>query len=316
MIKINITQKIIELYKETLIISLLPRRYFHLFKLKRSGQDLAKNKLCVFYKELIKNKKLMLYNKPLKLKDLLLADFHTLSQIKNENESITFTQEEKNIASSLYDDFRKKWAYTLVKELKVSVCSYCNRNYITNFGKNSTTTQLDHFFDKNDYPYFAISLYNLVPSCSTCNQRKSSKKKNIFYPYLESFNDSAKFKYDGIKSRKELSSQNLDFFDEERVNFHLEAIKDDDKVKEHIEVFNLKPLYNEHKDVIAELLQKRVIYSDSYINELMSLYEGTLFKNREDLLRLIACGYITDEEISKRPLSKLIKDISEELKLI
>ena len=65
-----------------------------------------------------------------------------------------------------------------------------------------------------------------------------------------------------------------------------------------------------------ELLQKRVIYSDSYIDELFKQYEETLFKNREDLLRLITCGYIGDEEISRRSLSKLIKDILLELGLI
>jgi hypothetical protein len=63
-------------------------------------------------------------------------------------------------------------------------------------------------------------------------------------------------------------------------------------------------------------LQKRVIYSDTYIDELFKQYEGTLFKNREDLLRLITCGYISDEEIDKRPLSKLIKDISQELEFL
>ena len=44
------------------------------------------------------------------------------------------------------------------------------------------------------------------------------------------------------------------------------------------------------------------------LDELLTKYEGTLFKNREDLQRLISGGYINDE-IGKRPLSKLIKDI-------
>ena len=75
-------------------------------------------------------------------------------------------------------------------------------------------------------------------------------------------------------------------------------------------------VYENHKDIVAELLQKREIYSDSYIDDLLNQYEGSLFKNREDLLRLITCGYVSDEDLHKRPLSKLIKDISEELKLI
>jgi hypothetical protein len=50
--------------------------------------------------------------------------------------------------------------------------------------------------------------------------------------------------------------------------------------------------------------------------ELMQNYEGTLFKNEEDILRLITCGYVDDKDLHKRPLSKLIKDISEELELL
>ncbi|WP_294880006.1 hypothetical protein, partial [Sulfurimonas sp. RIFOXYB12_FULL_35_9] len=84
----------------------------------------------------------------------------------------------------------------------------------------------------------------------------------------------------------------------------------------NLNVFELKDLYDNHKDIILELIQKAEIYNESYIDELMQKYEGTLFKNREDLLRLVTCGYVSDEDLHKRPLSKLIKDISEELNLI
>ena len=82
------------------------------------------------------------------------------------------------------------------------------------------------------------------------------------------------------------------------------------------EDFALEVLYQEHKDIVLELIQKREIYPDSYIDDLFHQYEGTLFKNREDVLRHITGGYIEDKDINKRPLSKLIKDISEELDLI
>lgn len=42
----------------------------------------------------------------------------------------------------------------------------------------------------------------------------------------------------------------------------------------------------------------------------------TLVKNEEDLLRLIFGGYISDEDLHKRPLSKLTKDILEQLEII
>ena len=184
-----------------------------------------------------------------------------------------------------------------------------------NFARNNqqnTTAQLDHFFNKSQYPCLSVCVYNLIPSCSVCNQRKSNKKENIFYPYTESFNDSAKFRYLGINNDDDKSQ---DFFHTSRIKLDIVAIKNEEKVKKHIEVFNLQSLYNEHKDIVSELLIKREIYPDSYIDELAQNYSG-VFKNREDLLRLITCGYVEDKDLDKRPLSKLIKDISEELELI
>ena len=64
---------------------------------------------------------------------------------------------------------------------------------------------------------------------------------------------------------------------------------------------------------VGEGNRTRVIY-EAKARKTFKLFG--LFKNREDLLRLISGGYINDEDINKRPLSKLIKDISEELGLI
>lgn len=99
-------------------------------------------------------------------------------------------------------------------------------------------------------------------------------------------------------------------------SLEIEIAKNIDKVNSHIETFNIQNLYNEHKDIALELFQKAQIYNESYIDQLYQKYEGTLFKNREDVLRHITGEFIEDIDINKRPLSKLIKDISEELDLI
>ena len=289
-------------------------------KLKKVENKKLKWETSIAKIDKLLKKKLKKCDSKITFEKLVKYDYEQIQKLVkflDDSPAITkLTKEQKDYFLTLYSRLNKPW---FINELEMKVCPYCNRNYIFNFLKADTkkaTAQLDHFFDKSTYPYLAISMYNLVPSCSTCNQRKSSKKVTIFYPYLESFNESVKFKYDGIKSREELSNQELDFFDEKRVEFHLEPIKNEEKVKKHIEVFNLKPLYDEHKDIVAELLQKRVIYPDSYIDELFERYEETLFNTREDVLRLVTCGYVTDDEIGKRPLSKLIKDISEELGLL
>lgn len=204
-------------------------------------------------------------------------------------------------------------AYDLAQKLKVNVCPYCNRNYtFTIKDKNSKSTRpdFDHFYDKGTNPILALSFYNLIPSCILCNSRLKSTAKfstiTHLHPYKDSFNDYAKFRLKIINSKF--------FYDEKGFDLKLETRNS--KAKKIKEDFALETLYQEHKDIALELIQKAQIYNESYIDELYQKYEGTLFKNREDVLRHITGGYIDDKDINKRPLSKLIKDISEELDLI
>jgi len=195
-------------------------------------------------------------------------------------------------------------AYKLVKDLNISTCPYCNRNTVYNLNKSDgRTSEIDHFYPKGKYPYFAISFYNLIPSCKVCNKLKMEEEINI-NPYEESF-------YENFK----LVVKNANFY-HSIDGFKLELKSEEDEVQKQIDTFKLDDLYQNHKDIVLELIQKETIYNESYLDELLIQYEGTLFKNREDLQRLISGGYVSDDEIGKRPLSKLVKDISNELGLI
>ena len=72
-------------------------------------------------------------------------------------------------------------------------------------------------------------------------------------------------------------------------------------------------IYKIYSNIAIELIKKRYLYSDNYLETLFKQYEGTLFKNMKHLKGLIYGNYITDEEIHKRPLAKLTKDILEDL---
>lgn len=195
-----------------------------------------------------------------------------------------------------------------ISNLNISVCLYCNRNYIINFDENSkTTAELDHFFSKSKYPYLAICVYNLIPSCHTCNQRKSDSSKEIYYPFKESFDDDVKFK---------ITLEDASLNDKNSINLSYNIMKNKDKANEHLKIFNIKNLYNEHKDLVFELLQKSKIYNESYIDELVKNYEGSVFSDKNELLRLITGAYMDNKDINKRPFNKLIKDVSEQIGLV
>lgn len=310
MIKINVSSKTIENFRTQVLSNFYDKKRNH----KNFKKNEKNNKWSISLLEIngLLKDKLKNYPREIDLEKLITLNYKELYDLKvfidNNEDSTKLTETEKDYFYTLYQKLKKP---EYIKDLDITVCPYCNRNYIFNFKKSKSleaTAQLDHFFDKSTYPYFSVSIFNLVPSCQTCNQRKSKKTDVIYHPFIESLNDDVKF---GLKIK-----DSKFYYDKNSLEIEVDVIKDEEKVNSHIETFNIQNLYNEHKDIVLELIQKAQIYNESYIDELYQKYEGTLFKNREDLLRLITGGYIEDKYINKRPLSKLIKDISEELDLV
>ena len=234
-----------------------------------------------------------------------------------------FTKEITQL-KDLYEVFRNKWAVEFMEDLGIKVCPFCNREYIFKFEDKINEepriiASLDHYYDKDTYPFLSVSIFNLIPCCHICNSKfkhtKNFYDKKHLHPYEDSFNEKAKFSQFFNNVNEE--NKKFSLLSKERISLSLKPIDCKDKVTQNtIDTFRLETLYQEHKDIVLELIEKREIYPDSYIDDLFHQYEGTLFKNREDVLRHITGGYIEDKDINKRPLSKLIKDISEELDLI
>lgn len=275
-------------------------------------------------------------NKLLKHKvisDLVLKQF-TLKEIITGNPTelekvITEVPEDKVILYKKefsqifnYEGF-KTWknynAYHLAKNLQVNVCPYCNRQYtftIIEKGteKGKTRPEFDHFYNQANYPFLALSFYNLVPSCKICNSTlKGSDKWSLsthIHPYQDGFGDKCKF------SLKLLARKGVDFFYGKEDAFEVILKHDEDKrIKQNIEDLCLESIYNEHKDNIKDLIKTSILYSDSYVNSLYHQFEGTLFSSIRDVQKMIVGNYISEEDLEKRVLSKLTKDISEELRV-
>ncbi len=88
-----------------------------------------------------------------------------------------------------------------------TTCPYCNYNkldLVQNCSaggiSNDTTAylDLDHFFAKVKNPFFAVSFFNLIPSCHSCNSiDKGSKIFSLntqIHPYIDSFDDYFRFR--------------------------------------------------------------------------------------------------------------------------
>jgi hypothetical protein len=212
---------------------------------------------------------------------------------------------------SRIEDSKQYDAYIFVKKLGIKTCPYCNRNYISIINKDEngnkqTRPEIDHFYPKSIYPFLACSFYNLIPSCKTCNHLKSdddSYVDKLINPYNIKESD---FKFSYLLNNIKILENNI--FNNENII----KIIFDKKLDKNDEYFQLEKLYQEHKDIVLELLIKKQYYPQSYINELKNNFGFT----QDEIYRYLFCNYKKDEDLHKRPLSKLIKDISEELKLI
>lgn len=184
----------------------------------------------------------------------------------------------------------------LAKELNVRTCPYCNRAYtFTVKGRSSVRPEFDHFYPKSKYPYFALSFYNLVPSCHICNHIKGEKIINI-HPYEKEFGNNYKFLLDPLEVmlENEVSHVNID------------------PNNNNIEVFMLNELYNHHLDYINEIVDKARAYNSDYYNGLIESFQQ-LGACPSEINRYIWGCYLEVVEHGKRPLSKLTKDILDQL---
>jgi len=213
-------------------------------------------------------------------------------------------------------------AYTLCQMLDINICPYCNKNAIVTIADSDndvfTRPTLDHFLDKATYPFFALSLYNLIPSCHICNFNKGSKPFCIdkhIHPYFDDFNKIKEFGVDNILLslvHKE-SDFKIVFKDKENISSSAKI-----KADNHIKDFGLETLYTSHKDKVLELVDFSRAYNEDAFENLVNTFKGSteIFKDTNDVKRLLLGHHVENGNIDKRPLNKLVKDISEKLGLI
>jgi len=243
------------------------------------------------------------------LADLLYGSFEELQSIK-ERLGIMSDREDVKTLFSYERKFQIPIANFFEKQVEVHVCYFCNIEYINKFTTHNKKVKngftLDHYLDKGKYPYLALSLYNLIPSCYVCNSKvKGRNEVNTLSPTSSSFDFHEK-----VKFKTFMKNENLQIVVDE--DFSL-LLKEDfsDIYAQYIKVFELDGRYAYHKYKVIEMINKRKEYPDSRIRELAHLIQKTEEEVKQDLF-----GEYFNEELYKRPLSKLIRDISKELGLL
>jgi hypothetical protein len=224
-----------------------------------------------------------------------------------------------------YNQFTKKndgkFAYDFTENLDVNVCLYCNRQYTftlyTTEGKCRPT--LDHFLDKATYPYFALSFYNLIPSCYTCNSSLKNQRKFVYgenlHPFNESMMDVMNFGID-IRGIDFINGVEKDF----NITFKPSTSCTDaeliERCRRNAEVFKIEELYQGHKDYASQIIKRAYFYDESKINELYNFEtpkKNKLFDSKVEAIEFALGNYLTEKGLGKRPLAKFTKDIIADL---
>lgn len=270
------------------------------------------------------------------LEYLVIGNLETLSLAVTEYKKMTkqlTTIDKEYILDKLevfvkeYNYFKraKEWnAYKFQKGLEVIICPYCNSQFTFIFESSTGRSRapLDHFFDKDTYPFLAISLYNLVPSCKVCNsdlKHTNTVSLNTHYsPFEKGIEKRLKIKREIVKASDLISTNSVNSNDyvgtilgaNEDFNIVFDYDGDEDyygeKIKGNIDLFHLDTIYNKfHKDYVQDLIKKALIYNEAYLNQLTR--SNSLIFSGENHLHDSLFNVVTDDK--KRILGKLTRDI-------
>ena len=225
----------------------------------------------------------------------------------------------KNISEYFnYTGFRNgsksRW---LADKLNIKSCPYCNSQYtltVNNPGGGQLKFQFDHFYPKSKYPYLSISLYNLIPSCASCNLSKSDIDASLdthYHPYASNLAEKFEFKIDYPIDLDALTTGNLEnLFVETRLtaNKGQKAF-----VKRHDELYNISGIYKRFETEAKRILKQAIIYREA--GESMLAIKD-LFGSAAEFENYLINRKIRKEDILEEPLTKFYQDIGRQLGLI
>jgi hypothetical protein len=216
-----------------------------------------------------------------------------------------------------YDFLSSELRHIILTGTGVEVCPYCNRQYITPYQKGTkikSTADLDHFLPKSIFQLLSLSLFNFIPSCQICNSRfKLARSLEILYPYNDGFINNAFFevKLNSKSTLESITGSNTIF--DLMINIS-PTCSNKVEVENSIKLFNLREVYQCHKDYVREILYKKNAYSDTYKSQLKQLFADMNLGLTEINLFLYGNDLNLDH-LGKRPLSKLTYDIINSTKI-
>ncbi|MHC0043275.1 hypothetical protein ACGDLY_008325 [Vibrio campbellii] len=192
---------------------------------------------------------------------------------------------------------RSLWnAYNYLSDFMPKTCPYCNIDFITiledcldDGGVNYILRPaIDHFFAKSLFPFFSLSINNLIPSCTNCNSifkgELDFKLIEHINPMGNSFERKASFSLK-LKSEDDVYNAiddiyNLAEIDVSKFNVFIDS--SDPISMRSIKTFRLNERYNNHKECFESFLKKLPKAKVSKIEEYKNMMELDSFDEAFD----------------------------------
>lgn len=219
-----------------------------------------------------------------------------------------------------YDTFSERAKFKqLIHLLGVETCPYCNRAFTSTVKKGEKfyrTNQADHYMNKDNYPYLALTLPNLIPVCAACNNHKSARIKPVLYPYKEGFENKYRFVTHPVRGYRYLvgepGSENDFEVVIEKAPDAITTKEYDERVNASREFFGLDVLYTSHNAYVRRIFEQRYIFGDAYAEDLCRSFPQ-YFTSKADVREMLYMKSIDENNLGEAPLSKLTADIDAEI---
>ncbi len=187
-------------------------------------------------------------------------------------------------------------AYEFCKSLDIKVCVYCNAQMthtVSEGGNKIVRPQIDHYYPKSKFPMFALSFYNLIPACPTCNSIKSDQDmdvKTMYHPYMDT---ELPVRFRMVKKAMRMDFQSA-------------------KAVEMKKILKTKEIYDIYEAEAVKIHEKATDFGKVYMDDLLEVMN----KYREKSPKWDKCGlikrlfdFVPKEETFEIPLGELKHDI-------
>lgn len=202
-----------------------------------------------------------------------------------------------------------KTQYVLDRDL--TVCPYCGKAYIEvekEQGYRDDKPPIDHYLPKSIYPFFALSCYNMIPCCTSCNSIGNKGSNNPFSDEVPTniyllnphvfYDDAIRFSYE-YNGKGEMNEHNF------KVNV---TAQNTDLEEGYFGWLKLRTFYQNRKLEVQDIHTALTKYSEVYGDFLKK--EGVT----EAFLNDVASRTLKhplDGKVSRRLLYKFHKEILE-----